>query len=77
VRRERWGNRIIDLDLLLWREAGQDVCTAHGGALATLPHPRMMERDFVLVPALEIAADWRAEVGGATLAEIARKNGWV
>src|SRR4051812_32114417 len=51
-RRERWGPRTIDLDLLLYGDAvieSPDV---------TVPHPRMHERRFVLAPAAEIAADW-------------------
>ena len=43
--------RIIDLDLLIY---GDHYCeTEH----LTLPHPRMSERAFVLVPLVEIAAD--------------------
>ena len=48
VRQRRWGQRIIDLDLLLF---GEEVC---GDPELTLPHPRMRERAFVLVPLLEI-----------------------
>lgn len=51
IRRERWGPRTIDLDLLLY---GDQV--SHDEAL-TLPHPRMHERRFVLEPLAEIAAD--------------------
>lgn len=48
-RRERWGPRIIDIDVLLYgehavHEAGLDI-----------PHPRMLERAFVLAPLAEIA----------------------
>lgn len=46
---ERWGPRTLDLDLLLHGEA------VVGGAELTLPHPRMHERAFVLLPLLEIA----------------------
>lgn len=49
VRAERWGPRTIDLDLL-WFEG----VTLHEPEL-TLPHPRMKERAFVLVPLAEIA----------------------
>lgn len=45
----RWGPRVLDLDLLLYGEV-----TSNGERL-TLPHPRMHERAFVLVPLLEIA----------------------
>jgi 2-amino-4-hydroxy-6-hydroxymethyldihydropteridine diphosphokinase len=52
VRQERWGARSLDLDLLLYDD--QILQTPH----LTLPHPRMGERAFVLVPLAEIAPDW-------------------
>lgn len=45
----RFGPRLIDLDLLLFGNTRMNT-----GALA-LPHPRMLERAFVLVPLAEIA----------------------
>ncbi|MFO8237988.1 MAG: 2-amino-4-hydroxy-6-hydroxymethyldihydropteridine diphosphokinase [Prochlorococcaceae cyanobacterium] len=50
-RRERWGPRSLDLDLLWWGRLG---CS--GGALE-LPHPRWRQRAFVLAPLAAIAAD--------------------
>lgn len=44
VRQIRWGPRTIDLDLLLYDNVRMDQ------EELTLPHPRMMERAFVLVP---------------------------
>ena len=52
VRQLRWGPRHIDIDLLLY---GQQVLETD---TLTLPHPRMHERAFVLVPLADIAADW-------------------
>lgn len=49
IRRERWGPRVIDIDVLLHGEARMKT-----GAL-TLPHPAMTARAFVLVPLQEIA----------------------
>lgn len=49
VREERWGPRIIDLDLLLY---GNQVVKEE---TLIVPHPRMHERRFVLIPLLEIA----------------------
>jgi 2-amino-4-hydroxy-6-hydroxymethyldihydropteridine diphosphokinase len=49
VRGERWGPRVIDLDLLLYAEV---VCAT---AELTLPHPRLHLRRFVLEPLAEIA----------------------
>lgn len=46
---QRWGPRRIDLDLLLY-----DGVESRGEALE-LPHPRLAERAFVLVPLIEIA----------------------
>jgi len=47
----RWGARTLDLDLLLY---GDSVINE---ARLTLPHPRILERDFVLRPLLEIIGD--------------------
>ncbi len=46
-----WGPRTIDMDLLLF---GQETVEEPG---LTVPHPRLLERDFVLVPLAEIAPD--------------------
>jgi 2-amino-4-hydroxy-6-hydroxymethyldihydropteridine diphosphokinase len=49
--RERWGPRILDLDLLSYgRERSAD-------ATLTLPHPGIVERNFVLYPLADIAPD--------------------
>jgi 2-amino-4-hydroxy-6-hydroxymethyldihydropteridine diphosphokinase len=50
VRRERWGPRTLDLDLLWY--ADETRVTAD----LTLPHPRLFERAFVLVPLRELLA---------------------
>ncbi len=46
---ERWGPRVLDLDLLVY--AG----VSHDEPRLTLPHPRMHERNFVLLPLAELA----------------------
>jgi 2-amino-4-hydroxy-6-hydroxymethyldihydropteridine diphosphokinase len=48
---ERWGPRVIDLDLLLY---GDEVVDEPG---LTVPHPRLHERTFALEPLLELAPD--------------------
>lgn len=53
VREVRWGNRNIDLDLLLAKDSDGHEITVHSDQLI-LPHPRMWERDFVMTPAREI-----------------------
>ena len=50
-RHERWGPRIIDLDLLA------HGCERRSDAQLTLPHPGIVERNFVLYPLAEIAPD--------------------
>ncbi|HEY1873192.1 MAG TPA: 2-amino-4-hydroxy-6-hydroxymethyldihydropteridine diphosphokinase [Steroidobacteraceae bacterium] len=50
-RHERWGPRIVDLDLIAYgRERRSE-------AELTLPHPGIVERNFVLYPLAEIAPD--------------------
>lgn len=58
VRGERWGARVLDLDLLLY---GQTVCST---ARLTLPHPELALRDFVLLPLTEIAPDVKVPLLG-------------
>jgi 2-amino-4-hydroxy-6-hydroxymethyldihydropteridine diphosphokinase len=48
-RRERWGPRTIDLDLLLY---GDEVIDEDG---LKIPHPRLHERRFVLEPLADLA----------------------
>ncbi len=51
VRNERWGPRVIDLDLITYGDLQSD------DESLTLPHPRAHERRFVLEPWLEIDPD--------------------
>lgn len=62
---ERWGPRVIDLDLLLY---GEQTLSVPG---LTLPHPRMCERAFVLVPLAEVAGDWPVPGAGLTVGVLA------
>lgn len=55
---ERWGPRTLDLDLLLYGD-----CTLDEPGLI-IPHPRLHERPFVLIPLAEIAAEMRVPAGG-------------
>ena len=66
---ERWGPRVIDLDLILW-----DALVMNEETL-TLPHPAFRERRFVLVPAAEIAAGTRDPVTRLTLGELLARCG--
>jgi 2-amino-4-hydroxy-6-hydroxymethyldihydropteridine diphosphokinase len=73
VRQIRWGPRTIDLDLLLYDNVRMDQ------EELTLPHPRMMERSFVLVPLNDVmdeAHQLRSEVSAASGAALLdRKEG--
>jgi 2-amino-4-hydroxy-6-hydroxymethyldihydropteridine diphosphokinase len=65
-RREVNAARILDLDLI-----------AYGDLLRTdapplLPHPRLHERAFVLLPLADVAPDWRHPADGRTLSEMIR-----
>jgi 2-amino-4-hydroxy-6-hydroxymethyldihydropteridine diphosphokinase len=60
-RTEHWGPRTLDLDLLLY-----DVIVLDTPEL-TLPHPRMTERAFVLVPLAELLPDWTHPVSKLTI----------
>lgn len=51
VRAERWGPRVIDMDILLFGDA---VIDEEG---LQVPHPRMVDRAFVIAPLAEIAPD--------------------
>ncbi|MCF4970120.1 2-amino-4-hydroxy-6-hydroxymethyldihydropteridine diphosphokinase [Nostoc sp. CMAA1605] len=67
VRQERWGPRSLDLDILLYDDL---IINAPN---LQIPHPRMHERAFVLVPLAEIAPDWLEPVSGLTVAELVKK----
>ncbi len=63
-RKERWGPRVIDLDILLF---GDKVLSESG---LQIPHPRMPERRFVLVPLRDIAPRLEHPVLHKTIAAI-------
>jgi 2-amino-4-hydroxy-6-hydroxymethyldihydropteridine diphosphokinase len=61
---ERGGPRPIDLDILLY----EDLVVNEEGLV--IPHPRLAERPFVLVPLAEIAAEVRLPASGPTVLEL-------
>lgn len=83
-RLSRWGARTLDLDLLalgdeVWPdEAGQRAWAAldpdrqqtEAPAELILPHPRLQDRAFVLIPLADICPRWRHPVTGAGLADM-------
>ena len=72
TRRERWGPREIDIDVLL---VGDEQISEDD---FELPHPRMWERAFVMVPLAELAPDLRGPDGRRAADEaerLAREQG--
>lgn len=65
AREQRWGPRTADIDIIAYGDL-----TLDDGAL-TLPHPRLFERAFVLVPLAEIAPD--LSIGGVRIKDAAAK----
>lgn len=61
-RRERWGPRTLDIDILTYGDAVIDQ------ARLQIPHPRIPERAFVLTPLAEILP--QRLIGGRTVAEL-------
>ena len=62
--REHWGPRTIDIDILLYDETVVD------GKTLCIPHSRLMERRFVLVPLGEIASTVTIPGSGRSVGEV-------
>lgn len=80
VRRERWGPRVIDIDILLF---GELTVSEEG---LQIPHPQMANRAFVLIPLMQIAPDIEIErrpigvlmenLADDGIRQITRDGGW-
>ncbi|MDJ0695738.1 2-amino-4-hydroxy-6-hydroxymethyldihydropteridine diphosphokinase [Mastigocoleus sp. MO_188.B34] len=64
IRREKWGPRTLDLDLLLYDDLILETPTLQ------IPHPRIRERAFVLAPLAEIEPSWIEPVSGKSIKEL-------
>ena len=73
VRTEAWAPRRIDLDLLAYHDLVRPASAQHG--IAELPHPRMHQRGFVLLPLQEISPGWHHPVDGRDVSDLARSVG--
>jgi 2-amino-4-hydroxy-6-hydroxymethyldihydropteridine diphosphokinase len=67
VRTERWAARTLDLDLLAWVATGELRSATMDESGLVLPHPRALDRDFVLEPLAEVAPSLLLD--GQTVAE--------
>ncbi len=66
---QRWSDRVIDLDIVLWSGGAW----ASGGLV--IPHPAFRERRFVLAPLAVIAPGWRDPLTGLTVRQLAARLG--
>ncbi|RFP91179.1 2-amino-4-hydroxy-6-hydroxymethyldihydropteridine diphosphokinase [Rhodobacteraceae bacterium 63075] len=80
----RWGQRTLDLDLVAadntvlpdrngyqrWQSLSAERQRELAPETLVLPHPRLAERAFVLVPMAEIAPDWEHPITGKTTREM-------
>ena len=62
-RKEHWGARTLDIDLLLFGEQQLNEKNLE------IPHPRLMERQFVLLPLVALAPGLRHPISGVSLQE--------
>ena len=83
-RASRWGMRTLDLDLVAagstirpdvetyeaWRLLDGDRQRHEAPDQLILPHPRLQDRAFVLIPLRDVAPDWRHPVLGQSVAEL-------
>ena len=67
LRRERWGPRLLDLDVLLF----DDLILQQ--PQLQIPHPRMAERAFVLVPLNDIAPNWIEPVSQLSIQQLVQR----
>lgn len=62
----RWGPRNIDIDILFF---GSEIMKT---SLLSIPHPEIVNRNFVLKPMVDIASDFKCPVSGLCITELYR-----
>ena len=81
---QRWGQRTLDLDMIAfddlvapdleiyhqWRDLPVEIQKMRAPEQLILPHPRLQDRAFVLVPMADVAPDWVHPVTGRTVIEM-------
>jgi 2-amino-4-hydroxy-6-hydroxymethyldihydropteridine diphosphokinase len=70
IRNERWGQRIIDIDILTYDDLIIPQGENQSGDSLIIPHPLMHLRAFVLVPMLEVKSDLVHPVFKKTISEL-------
>lgn len=74
----RWGPRPLDIDILDYRGIHYSRRSiSHRLNCLTLPHPRIAERGFVLVPLALCAPDWRHPTLGVTAKTLLARRPWL
>lgn len=84
VREVRWGPRTLDIDLiaqgylilpsrekyLAWRDLSAEKQQQIAPEELILPHPRIQDRAFVLIPMADVAPEWIHPVSGLSVAQM-------
>jgi 2-amino-4-hydroxy-6-hydroxymethyldihydropteridine diphosphokinase len=84
LREHRWDARTLDIDLLAvgdqvapnlavhadWRNLGLEAQTTTTPDQLILPHPRIQDRSFVLIPLADVAPDWVHPILGLSVTEM-------